>query len=142
MFFASTYPINVSQTIPFTVEEGPFLPPSVSIASPENKTYESLDVPLNFTVDKSVSQITYSLDGQKNVTVARNITLTSLSQGEHNITVYATNSAGSIGASETINFTVAKEPESFPTATAVAASGVSAAVISVGLLVYLKKCKH
>jgi hypothetical protein len=138
---ATIFPIEVSQTIPFNVNAGAFPPPSVSIASPENKTYDTFDVPLNFTVNESGSQITYSLDGQNNVTAAENITLTGLSYGEHNITVYATDIAGNIGASETITFTVAKEPEPFPTAIVVVIVA-SVAVVGAGLLVYFKKRKH
>jgi len=138
---ATIFPIEVSQTIPFNVNAGAFPPPSVSIASPENKTYGTFDVPLNFTVNESGSQITYSLDGQDNVTAAENITLTGLSYGEHNITVYATDIAGNIGASETITFTVAKEPDPFPTAI-VAVIVASVAVVGAGLLVYFKKRKH
>jgi FlaG/FlaF family flagellin (archaellin) len=138
---ATIFPIEVSQTIPFNVNAGAFPPPSVSIASPENKTYDTFDVPLNFTVNESGSQITYSLDGQNNVTAAENITLTGLSYGEHNITVYATDIAGNIGASETITFTVAKEPEPFPTAI-VAVIVASVAVVGAGLLVYFKKRKQ
>ena len=138
---ATIFPIEVSQTIPFNVNAGAFPPPSVSIASPENKTYDTFDVPLNFTVNESGSQITYSLDGQNNVTAAENTTLTGLSYGEHNITVYATDIAGNIGASETITFTVAKEPEPFPTAI-VAVIVASVAVVGAGLLVYFKKRKH
>jgi hypothetical protein len=134
----SIFPMEVSQTIPFTVVAGAFPPPSVSIASPENKTYDTFEVPLNFTVNEAGSQITYSLDGQDNVTAVENITLTGLSYGEHDITVYATDIAGNIGASETITFTVAKEPEPFPTAI-VAVIVASVAVVGAGLLVYFKK---
>ena len=113
--------------------------PKVSILSLENKTYDTSDIPLNFIVNESVSQITYSLDGQNNVTGAGNITLTGLSNGERNITVYATDIAGHIGASETIYFSV-EVP--FPTAFVATASGASVAVIGIGLLVYFKKRKH
>jgi hypothetical protein len=138
---ASIRPIEVSQTIPFTVDTGAFPPPSVSIALPENKTYDTSEVPLNFTVNESGKQITYSLDGQDNVTATGNTTLTGLSNGEHNITVYATSAAGNIGASETITFTVAKETESFPTAIAGVITA-SVVVVSAGLAVYFKKRKR
>jgi hypothetical protein len=58
--------------------------PSISILSLENKTYYGLDVPLSFKVNEDVSEITYSLDGQENVTIAGNTTLTDLIEGEHN----------------------------------------------------------
>ena len=80
------------------------------------------------------------MDGQQNVTVTSNITLTGLSSGSHSITVYANDTYGNM-ASETVTFTVAK-PEPFPTALVATASGASAIVIGVCLLVYFKKRKH
>jgi hypothetical protein len=111
-------------------------PPKVSILSLENKTYSIASIPLNFTTNEPISQATYSLDGHENVTIAGNTTLTGLANGDHNVTVYATDEAGNIGASETIYFRV----ESFLT-TLVLASVVTVAVIGVGLLVYFKKRK-
>jgi hypothetical protein len=115
--------------------------PIISVLSVENKTYASPDVPLNFTVNESVSELKYSLDGQGNVTIAGNTTLTGLSYGEHNVTVYATDIAGHTGASETAYFSIsALEP--FPTTLIIVASGASVAVVGVGLLVYFKKRKR
>lgn len=131
--------ITSSSLINFTIDT---TAPTVSVLSMENKTYASPDVPLNFAVNESVSQITYSLDGQENVTVAGNTTLTDLPDGEHNITVYAHDPAGNIGASETVTFTVAKEPEAFPTAIVATASAASIATVSAALLIYFKKRKH
>jgi hypothetical protein len=106
----------------------------------ENKTYGVSDIPLNFTLSEPTSQITYSLDGQENVTIAGNTTLTNLPYGGHNITVYASDLAGNVGNSETIAFTIAK-PEPFPT-TLFIAGAVSVAVAGVGLLGYFKKRKR
>jgi hypothetical protein len=114
----------------------------IIILSPQNKTYTTTDVPLNFTVSESVERICYSLDAQDNVTIDGNTTLTGLSNGEHNVTVYATDVTGNIVASETITFTVTKELEPFPTTLVATASGTSAAIIGIGLLVYFKKRKR
>jgi len=127
-----------STCVTFTIDT---TAPNVSVASPENKTYESSDVPLNFNVSEPVSLIAYSLDGWDNVTVDGNTTLTGLSPGAYNVTVYAQDTAGNVGASETIYFRIAEEPESFST-TLVVATGVSLAVIGICLLVYFKKRKH
>lgn len=130
-----------SACVTFTIDT---TPPNVSVASPENITYESFDVPLNFTVNEAVSQITYSLDGEDNVTVAGNTTLTDLPYKGHNITVYAQDVVGNVGASETIYFNISQPPsetEPFPT-TLVIATIAAVAVISVGLLVYFKKRNH
>jgi hypothetical protein len=113
------------------------VPPQVSVLELGNKTFAEPEVPLSFTVNESVSQIAYSLDGQDNVTVNGNTTLAGLSDGEHNITVYATDIAGHAGASETIYFSVVPFPTTF-----VIASISSVAVIGIGLLVYFKKRRH
>jgi hypothetical protein len=90
-----------------------------------------------------VSKIAYCLDGQENLAISGNTTLTELPNGEHNITVYATDETGNTGASETIIFNVAKPepPAPFPT-TMVIAPIASVGVMGVGLLVYFKKRKR
>ena len=128
-FFSVNFTIDMTQ-------------PIIAVSSLENKTYETSDIPLNFTINEPVSEITYSLDGQENVTVSGNATLTGLVNGEHNVTLYATDEAGNVGTSENVIFSVAK-PELFPTVLVVPASVASIAVIiGVGLLVYFKKRKR
>jgi hypothetical protein len=114
------------------------IPPSISIASVENSTVNT--VSLSFTVNKPHVWLAYSLDGKDNVTITGNTTITGLTSGLHNITVYAKDEFENIGASETISFTMATEP--FPSAPVAAASVATVAVVGVGLLVYFKKRKH
>jgi hypothetical protein len=128
----------IFKTVSFNID---FTPPHISIVSPEPKVYNTSDVPLDFTVNETASQITYSLDGQENITAAGNMTLTRLSNGAHNVTVYAADEAGNMGASETATFTVAV-PEPFPTVPVAAASAATVAVVIAGLLFYFKKRKH
>jgi predicted phage tail protein len=121
-------------------------PPTVSVVPIMNETYaeyEVPEIPLNFTVNESASRISYVLDGQENVTIAGNTTLTNLTYGEHNITVYATDNAGNIGISETITFTIAEPepPSPFPT-TMVMVPIASVAFVGAGLLIYFKKRKR
>jgi hypothetical protein len=113
-------------------------PPEVSILSPLNKTYGSSEVPLKFAVDKSFSKISYVLDYQDNMTIKGNATLTGLSNGVHNVTVYAWDNAGNIGSSETIIFIV-DAPEPFPAMSVSAVSVASVATVGAGLLLYRKK---
>jgi hypothetical protein len=133
----TVFSITSSSRVFFTVVD--VTSPVISSFSVENKTYSQDDLPLNFTVNESVSWIGYSLDGQTNVTVPGNFTLTKLASGSHTLTVYANDTSGNMGASETIYFTIA---EPFPTALVATASGFSAAVIGLGVLVYFKKRKH
>jgi N-acetylneuraminic acid mutarotase len=115
------------------------VPPAVSVVSLENnKTYAGAEVALNFTVNKPVAWMGYSLDGQDSLTITGNTTVTGLAGGLHNITVYAKDSFENIGNSETIFFSVA---EPFPTAP-VAVGAVALTVVGVGLLVYFKKRKY
>jgi hypothetical protein len=125
-----------------TVEEyTPFgygtVPPTISIDSLRSIDYSSNELALNFTTNKPVTSIAYSLDGQRNISISGNSTLTGLSSGKHNITVYASDTYGNMGASETVTFTIS---EPFPTTLAAAASGASiAAIIGIGLLIYFRK---
>ena len=117
------------------------VPPAVSVVSPENMTYETSNVSLAFTVNKQASWMGYSVDGGETVTIGGNATLEGLANGMHNVTVYATDTFGNEGASETVNFTL-EVPEPFPTTLVAAASVATVAIIGVGLLVYFKKSRH
>jgi hypothetical protein len=149
---ATPYQVDIG-IIGFSVN----IPPTVSILSPgTNEKYPAYNVPLNFTVNKSFLQVSYSLDGQANVTHAKNTTLTGLSEGSHTLTLYATDTAGNTGQSETIRFTIAQETqpqqpepsqtapqsESFPTTLVAAIAVVILAAVSVSLLVYFRKRKR
>lgn len=122
-------------------------PPEISLLSPLNQTYNDSSVPLVFTVNKLLAWASYSLDGQQNITITGNGTLTNMTNGLHDVTVYANDSFGNIGVSEPSNFTVALTPlknsQPFPTVTVTAISGVAAVVVvGAGLLVYFKKRKR
>ena len=131
------YKITGSSAVNFTIDT---TPPEISVLRMENVTYDTSDVPLSFTTNESGSQTWYSLDGKENVTFAGNTILTRLSEGEHKVTVYATDKAGNTGASETVTFTVSK-PEPLPT-NLVATSAASITVFGAVLLVYFRKHKR
>ena len=131
-----------SDLIVFTVDT---TSPFVSVLSPVNASYESienlLDVTLNFTVNEPVSRLSYSLDGQENVTIAGNTTLVNLPYGEHNVTVYAWDTIGRKGTSETIVFTVSGALQSSLSVLVVGASGAFLAVGGLSVLFFFKKGK-
>jgi hypothetical protein len=122
----------------FTIDT---IAPNISLLSPENRVYNMSDLSLNFTVNEPVSKFAYSLDGQDNVTISGNTTLTDLPYGEHNVTVFATDGVGNTGTSETIFFSIPEPPEPFPTSL-VAASIITVIIVGIGLFVYFKKRKH
>lgn len=128
-----------SRTVYFTINDGKT--PAISNLSIENKTYSQNDLPLNFTTDEPTSWIGYCLDGKTNVTVAGNATLIRFSKGSHSVTIYANDTAGNVGASETVTFTV-DTPEPSPAKLVATASGASVAVAGLSLLVYFKKRRH
>jgi N-acetylneuraminic acid mutarotase len=78
--------------------------PKVHITSPENKTYQS--VSLAFTVNRGTQWLGYSLDGKTNVTITSETKLSGLSQGAHQIVIYSNDSAGNMGTSNTVNFSI------------------------------------
>ena len=126
---------NNSATVFFAVDT---IAPKITVFSPKNMTYDSNIISTEFKFEELFSKCSYMLDGQDNVTITGNMTLAGLVNGEHNITFYATDTAGNTGSSETVYFTIAM-PEPFPTAFVVVVF-VAAAVLAVaGLLVYHKK---
>jgi parallel beta-helix repeat protein len=118
---------------------GDTTPPCLSILSPQNKTYNVNDVPLTFTVSEPTSWIGYSLDTQINLTIAENTTLFRLSQGSHNLIAIAEDTAGNIGVSEVIYFTIETQQDEAYQISIVAAIVTIAVVVAV--LVYFAKIK-
>ena len=103
--YFSTSTLESSVDLNFTVA-----PLVISHISPENKTYYTNQIPLNFNVNENPSWLGYSIDNLANVTLTGNTTLKGLTNGYHSFVVYFNDSFGNLGKSETINFTV----EPFP----------------------------
>jgi N-acetylneuraminic acid mutarotase len=78
--------------------------PKVQITSPENKTYTKLS--LSFTVNRATEWMAYSLDNQANVTIQGPIELVGIPQGDHSIVIYANDSLGNMGSSNTVYFSI------------------------------------
>ncbi|MEM2129178.1 MAG: hypothetical protein QXZ70_01125 [Candidatus Bathyarchaeia archaeon] len=79
--------------------------PVISILSPQEKTYYSTRIPLTFETNEPASWVAYSLNNQPNVTISDNIII-DITDGTYQITVYANDTAGNIGVSQTIHFTI------------------------------------
>jgi parallel beta-helix repeat protein len=113
-------------------------PPQITLLSPVNQAYNESSVDLVFTTDEAVNWTAYSLDGKQNVTITGNSTITGIPNGSHNLIVYANDTFGNMGTSETLTFTIAV-PESFPTLLVAAGLGVAVLVVGLGLFFYFKK---
>jgi hypothetical protein len=102
----SASPVNEEYT-PIGYKEPKVL--SVSVDSPTNKTYYTETIKLQLAINKTASQVMYSLDNKNNVSITANptLTLSGLSDGSHSITVYAQDAtSGKYAKSQTIYFTV------------------------------------
>jgi len=124
-----------NSSVQFTVDTAP---PEIALYSIANKTYSNQNVALSLSLNENVSWIGYSLDKQGITTIRGNTTLTGLYYGSHNIVVYANDTVGNAGLSDTVYFNVAKP---FPTTQAIA-SAILIVVVVAGLLVYFKKRKR
>lgn len=88
-------------------------PPNITSLSAQDKTYKESNVPLDFTLSQPAQWIGYSLDGQANITIDGNTTLTGLQNGQHTVTIYANNTYGNPAVPQTITFII-KVPIPFP----------------------------
>jgi hypothetical protein len=127
------YHTESESTVYFRIDT---VPQNISIIMSQNITYLLTRVPLQFFIDEPASWMGYSIDGQENVTMTGNITLPSLSVGQHTLTLYAKDAYGNSAASGTVTFTVA---DPVPIVLFVASC---LAVGVVGVLLYFKKRKH
>ena len=112
------------------------IPPVIAIFSPENKTYNLGNISLTFTVDKPTSTVWYTLDieGKIGIWPVRNLSLSGLDLGTHNLTVSVRDEAGN-RASKTVYFSV-EEPF---TTTLIAVAALVLVLLDLGLLTYYFK---
>jgi len=123
--------VAVSGAVFFTID---LSPPFIVVLSPQNKTYDTTDVPLTFATNEPVSGMAYSLDGQTDVVIAGNATRAVLSEGSHRVVVYANDTAGNAGGSAVVYFNVAPFP-----VTLVAAIIVTVVIFVALVLIYFKR---
>lgn len=110
--------------------------PEIRVLSPIMQVYNESSVFLNFTVDRPVSWMSYSLDKSDNTTITGNYTLLELSAGIHNVTVYAGDSFGNVGASETVVFTVIDQ---YPSMFAIGIIAIGIIVVAALSLLLLRR---
>ena len=135
-----------SSTVYFTINDGNS--PVIANVSVENRTYAQKTLPLNFTLDGPTSWMGYCVDNQANETIKGNTTITGLNVGPHTLKVFANDTAGNMGVSNTSNFTISQPIEDPPSVsnysldrtflTAIVIVGV---VVAVAALVYVWRKK-
>jgi hypothetical protein len=123
--------------------------PNITILTPQNQTYTASQIPLNFSISEQTDSITYSLDQHQSQIIHENTTLSNLAVGTHSLTIYANDTIGRLGSSETVYFTIAQDTETqistertsqtFPTALAII-SACSIVFIGIAIaVIYVKR---
>ncbi len=125
--------MGVSNTAVFSVDT---LPPHIEISLPQNKSYDTVDIQLIFTLNEAVTYLAYSLDGQQPVKINGNLTLPALANGPHSLTVYATDEVDN-SAQKMISFDIAP----FPIVTYVAVITVTTILLATCYLLIKQKMK-
>ncbi|MCW4001272.1 MAG: hypothetical protein NWE93_13645 [Candidatus Bathyarchaeota archaeon] len=129
--------IAISKTVTYTVDH---TPPDIAILCPTASQYTTASLPLNFSVNEPISQATYSIDNSEALCTEGNQTLTGLTIGEHNITVYAWDNSGNMGTSQTISFSINPPAQAADVLLEIAAvASVAAVVAAAGLVVHYRK---
>jgi parallel beta-helix repeat protein len=139
-----TESVDVTDNFPLIKPwEGDNIPPIIGVVSPQNGIYAQGEVSLNFTVSEPVSRIAYSLDSAESVTIAGNITLTGLLNGNHTVVIYAIDMAGNEAAPKAVTFVIkVSEPEVFSVLPLILTAVLVTLIVNIGWLLYFKKLKR
>jgi len=104
-------------------------PPMILVISPSSQTFATDSVSLVFALDEEASWIGYSLDGRSNVTISGNTTLSNLYNGTHFVLVYANDTVGNMGYSETVYFVATVEGGLPITSLIIGVAGVASIIV-------------
>ncbi len=109
--YSGYFDVSTTSTYSFVVSSTP------TIAICVNATYEQSTVPLLVNIKETGLElepcwIGYSIDNQSNQTISGNSTLTGLTKGTHSLVVYANDSFGNMGKSDTVFFNIAQQTPS------------------------------
>ena len=131
--------MGASDRVYFTIAEK--APPAIALKSPRNQTYTETSIPLELIIVGTTAWTGYSLDGAANVTMTgTTTTLTDLSLESHNIIVYANDTAGLMGASDRVYFTIEEAPVGIDW-TLIAAVAIICIVVGVAAGYFIVKYK-
>jgi hypothetical protein len=123
-------------------------PPRVSDITIQNTTYYQSNLELTCTTSEPFVWIAYSLDNQANVTFQTGnstdkfqqaqANLTELTEGSHNIIIFASDIGGTVGASQIITFTIGKSGDYF-TVAIVVVSVIAGILAGIGISINSQK---
>jgi hypothetical protein len=99
--------VGSSEKVYFTVATASS---GISILLPENKTYNTPEIPLTFTKNETCYYVAYSLDDQPAMDPENATALSGLADGTHQLTFYANYTDSYIGEAATVWFTVDTTP--------------------------------
>jgi N-acetylneuraminic acid mutarotase len=122
--------IGVSNTVYFSIDT---IPPQIEILSPQNSKYSASDIQLTFIVNENVSSLSYLLDQQRVEKISGNVTLAALSNGQHQLTVYAVDMLGN-KSELSVDFEVA----TFPLITVVGFIAIGVIISSTGVILFMQ----
>jgi N-acetylneuraminic acid mutarotase len=123
--------MGISNIVFFSIDS---IPPVIDIILPKNQSYGSTDIQLTVSLNKEIKDLSYSLDGNANVTIIGNVTLPALSNGPHSLTIYATDEVGNSN-SQTVDFSI----EPFPMITVTAIVVIVIIVVAAGYLFFKRR---
>jgi hypothetical protein len=98
--FSSQY-VSFNRTIYFIVDT---VSTTIEVISPQQTTYNSITVSLEFKSYKSLTWAGYSLDQKMVIDCLNKTSITNLSNGAHSLRIYGTDGSGNIYASQSIVF--------------------------------------
>ncbi|MBI2629504.1 hypothetical protein HYW76_00215 [Candidatus Pacearchaeota archaeon] len=111
IFYATDIVGNLNSTnVSFNIND--VISPTLTIISPLNSTYNTDNISISILTSEAAGSTWYSLDSAVNVSMGNtsstswNASLTSLSEGSHNIIFYANDSSNNIGNSSRVYFSV------------------------------------
>jgi hypothetical protein len=113
--------------------------PNITILTPQNQTYTAAQIPLNFSISEQTDSITYELDQYPSQVIYENTTLSNLAVDTHSLTIYANDTIGRLGSSQTVYFTVAQDTKTqiSPEKASQTSPTVALAIISACSIVFI-----
>jgi len=101
--------LTKTETVYFTIDQ---TYPIITVSSPiESRHYNSNFVTLDYSVNENTAWVKYSIDNQTNVTISGSTSITNLPDGEHNLTIYAEDTAGWVSEKKIKFYTDTIEPQ-------------------------------